>query len=53
MEIGTMQPTDPRKSKLQGIIERGKTSLKMALDEIQQEFANRQDMMVKPTAGRK
>ena len=44
------QSIDPRESKLKDIIERGRASLTAALEEIQQEFANRQDMMVKPTA---
>ena len=47
------QSINPRESKLKDIIERGRASLTSALEEIQQEFANRQDMMVKPTAGRK
>ncbi len=40
---------DPREAKLNNIIERGRASLTTTLEEIQQEFANRQDMMVKPT----
>jgi len=42
--------TDPREAKLNAIIERGRASLTSTLEEIQQEFANRQDMMVKPSA---
>ncbi len=45
--------TEDALTKLQEIIERGKASLTTSLEEIQQEFANRQDMMVKPSAGRK
>ncbi len=44
---------DPRETKLREIIERGKASLTTGLEEIQHEFTNRQDMMVKPSAGRK
>jgi hypothetical protein len=50
MEIEMTRTTDPREGKLQEIIARGKASLTTALEEIQQEFANRQDMMVKPSA---
>ena len=50
MEIESKRTTDPRESKLQEIIERGKASLTRSLEEIQQEFSNRQDMMVKPSA---
>ena len=44
------QSIDPREAKLNDIIARGKASLTTSLEEIQQEFANRQDMMVKPSA---
>jgi len=50
MEIETTRTVDSKESKLQEIIERGKSSLTTSLEEIQQEFANRQDMMVKPSA---
>jgi len=44
------QSIDPREAKLNEIIERGKASLTTSLEEIQREFANRHDMMVRPTA---
>lgn len=50
MEIEMTRTQDPRESKLQDIIARGKASLSVSLEEIQQEFANRQDIMVKPSA---
>jgi hypothetical protein len=50
MELQNVQTIDPRETKLKEIIEKGRASLTTTLDEIQQEFANRQDMMVKPTA---
>ncbi len=50
MEIEMTRTIDPREGKLQEIIARGKASLTTSLEGIQQEFANRQDMMVKPSA---
>ncbi len=50
MENTATQTTDPREAKLKEIIERGRASMTAALEGIQREFANRQDMMVKPTA---
>ena len=44
------QPIDPREAKLNDIIERGKASLHKVLEEIQHEFAIREDMAVRPTA---
>jgi hypothetical protein len=58
METATIQTTefestqviDPREAKLRDIIERGKASLNKTLEEIQNEFAIRKDMAVRPTA---
>jgi hypothetical protein len=41
---------DPREAKLKDIVEKGKASLHKALEEIQHEFAIREDMAVRPTA---
>jgi hypothetical protein len=49
-ELQTIQTTDPREAKLKDIIEKGKASLHKALEEIQHEFAIREDMAVRPTA---
>ncbi len=49
-EFERTQTTDPREVKLRDIIERGKASLHKALEEIQHEFAIREDMAVRPTA---
>jgi hypothetical protein len=48
-EFVTTQTTDPREAKLREIIEKGKTSLHKTLEEIQHEFAIREDMAVRPT----
>jgi hypothetical protein len=58
METTTIQTTefestnaiDPREAKLKDIIEKGKASLQKTLEEIQHEFAIREDMAVRPTA---
>jgi len=42
--------TDPREEKLQRIIEEGRASVTKSLQEIQNEFTNRVDLMVKPHA---
>jgi hypothetical protein len=49
-EFERSQTTDPREAKLKDIIEKGKTSLQKALEEIQHEFAIREDLAVRPTA---
>ena len=49
-EFETTQTTDPREAKLKDIIEKGKASHHRALEEIQHEFAIREDMAVRPTA---
>jgi hypothetical protein len=49
-EFESTHTTDPREVKLKDIIERGKTSLHKALEEIQHEFTIREDMAVRPTA---
>ena len=49
-EFETTQATDPREARLRDIIEKGKTSLHKALEEIQHEFSIREDMAVRPTA---
>src|SRR5512139_135744 len=49
-EFERTQTTDPREAKLRDIIEKGKTSLHKTLEEIQHEFAIREDMAVRPTA---
>jgi hypothetical protein len=49
-EFERTQTTDPREAKLRDIIEKGRTSLHKALEEIQHEFAIREDMAVRPTA---
>lgn len=41
---------DPREEKLQRIIEEGRESVTRSLQEIQNEFASRVDLMVRPTA---
>ena len=49
-EFERIQTTDPREAKLNEIIEKGKASLHKTLEEIQHEFAIREDMAVRPTA---
>jgi len=49
-EFETIQTTDPREAKLKDIIEKGKASLHKTLEEIQHEFAIREDMAIRPTA---
>jgi hypothetical protein len=49
-EFERTQTTDPREAKLKDIIEKGKSSLQKTLEEIQHEFAIREDMAVRPTA---
>jgi hypothetical protein len=49
-EFETTQPTDPREAKLKEIIEKWKASLQKTLEEIQHEFAIREDMAVRPSA---
>ena len=49
-EFEAPQTTDPREAKLKDIIEKGKASLHKAIEEIQHEFAIREDMAVRPTA---
>ncbi len=49
-EFETNQPTDPRETKVKEIIEKGKASLHKTLEEIQHEFAIREDIAVRPTA---
>jgi hypothetical protein len=49
-EFERTQPADPREAKLKDIIEKGKASLHKALEEIQHEFAIREDMAERPTA---
>jgi hypothetical protein len=49
-EFEAPQTTDPREAKLKDIIEKGKVSLHKTLEEIQHEFAIREDMTVRPTA---
>jgi len=49
-EFERTQTTDPREAKLKEITEKGKASLHKTLEEIQHEFAIREDMAVKPTA---
>jgi hypothetical protein len=49
-EFETTQTTDPREAKLREIIEKDKASLRNTLEEIQHEFAIREDMAVRPSA---
>ena len=49
-EFETTQTTDPREARLRQIIEKGKASLRNTLEEIQHEFAIREDMAVRPSA---
>ncbi len=49
-EFERIQTTDPREAKLRGIIEKARASLHKALEEIQHEFAVREDMAVRLTA---
>lgn len=49
-EFEATQTIDPRDAKLRDIIEKGKASLQKTLEEIQHEFAIREDMAVRPTA---
>jgi hypothetical protein len=48
-EFERTQTTNPREAKLKDIIEKGKSSLRKAFEEIQHEFAIRDDMAVRPT----
>ena len=50
IEPERVQTIDPREAKLTDIIQKGKTSLHKTLEEIQHEFAIREDMAVRPTA---
>jgi len=49
-EFETTQITDPREAKLNEIIEKGRANLHKALEEIQHEFAIRENMAAGPTA---
>jgi hypothetical protein len=49
-EFESIHAIDPREAKLKDIIEKGKASLQKALEEIQHEFAIREDMAIRPTA---
>jgi len=50
LEFERTQTTDPRETRLRDIIEKGKASLRKALEEIQHEFSIREDMAVRPIA---
>ena len=50
LEFERTQTTDPRETRLRDIIEKGKASLRKALEEIQHEFSIREDMAVRPMA---
>jgi hypothetical protein len=49
-EFETTQAIDPRETKLNDIIQKGKASLHKTLEEIQHEFSIREDIAVRPTA---